>query len=81
MLFASIIVKKKMSYSKIFLNRPTIGPTLNGPFKGGDRIREKEYHYNDFIWAIVWYPNKVIDIGEWSICDSDRLEVLLIVHM
>ena len=26
------------------------------------------------IWAIVWCPNNVIDIGEWSICGGGRLE-------
>ena len=45
--------------------------TLNGPF------RELKYHYNSIVGAIVWDPNKVIDIGEWSICGDGRLKVLL----
>ena len=43
-------------YSKTYLNRPIIGPTLRGPF------RELEYHYNGIAWTIVWDPNKVIDL-------------------
>ena len=54
--------------SKTFLNRPTSGPTLNGPF------RELEYHYNCIVWAIVWDRNIEIDIGKWTICEGGQLE-------
>ena len=30
-------------------------------------FRELEYHYNDIVCASVWDPNKVINIGEWSV--------------
>ena len=26
-------------------------------------------------WAIVWDPNKVINIGEWAICGGGQIEV------
>ena len=56
--------------SKTFLNRPTMGPTLN------DRFRELEYGCNGILWAIVWDPNNVMDVREWSICGGGRLERL-----
>ena len=49
-------------------------PTLNGPFRGGGRFRELEYHYNGIVWVIVWDPNKAIGIGEFSICGGGQLE-------
>ena len=33
-----------------------------------------EYHYNGIVWAILWKPNKAIDIGEYSICGGGQLE-------
>ena len=30
-------------------------------------------------WAIVWHPNKAIDIGKWSFCDGDKLEVVVYI--
>ena len=39
---------------------------------------ELEYHDN----GIVWDPNKAIDIEEWLLCGSGRLErFLLWVHI
>ena len=35
--------------------------------------------YNDIVWAIVWDPNKAIYVGEWSVCESGQLEILLYV--
>ena len=32
--------------------------TLNGGW-----FRELEYRYNGSVWAIVWHPNKAINIG------------------
>ena len=39
-------------------------------------IMELEYHYNDIAWAIVWVPNRAIDIGGggWTICGNSQLE-------
>ena len=49
--------------------------TLNGPIKELLGLGRLEYHYNGIIiWAIIWDPNKVSDIGEWSICGGGRLE-------
>ena len=39
---------------------------------------ELEHHYNDIVWEIVWELNKVIDIGEWSVCESGQLERFLL---
>ena len=59
------------NYSKTSLNRPTTGPTLNGPFR---EVVSLEYCYNGILWEISLGPNKVIDIGEWLICGGGRLE-------
>ena len=32
------------------------------------------YCYHSIVWVVVWDSNKVIDIGEWSICGGGRLE-------
>ena len=44
-------------------------PTLIGPFQEVLGPRELEYHYNGIAWAIVWDPNKEINIGSghWHI--------------
>ena len=42
-------------YSKISLNRPAMGATLNGPVLG---VRIS-------LWVIPWNRNKAIDIREW----------------
>ena len=68
-------------YSKTSLYRPTMGPILKGPFKEViGLVRELQYCYNCSAWAIVWDPNKAIDIGEWSICTDGHLEGGFIVH-
>ena len=46
------------------INRPTMGPTLSGPFRGGWFMME----FRLSVWPIVWNRNKAIDIGEWLIC-------------
>ena len=33
-----------------------------------------EYLYNGIVWAILWDPNKAINIGEWSTCGGGHLE-------
>ena len=38
-----------------------MGPTLNGAFR--EMIGQMEYHYNGIALAIVWDPNKAIEIG------------------
>ena len=47
-------------------------------FKGSIYVsclfKELQYRYNGFVWAIVWDPNKAIDIGEWLICGGGQLE-------
>ena len=47
-------------YSKTSLNRPTMGLTLNSPF----RYMVGLGNYNSIAYAIVWDPNKVFGIGE-----------------
>ena len=44
-------------------------------------MRELEYHHTDIVWAIIWGPNKVIDIGEWSVYMWSVIKVLLNVHI
>ena len=61
-------------YSKTSLNRPTVGLTLNGPFREVIGLGSFEYHYNGIVWVIVWDPNKASAIGEWSICGGGQLE-------
>ena len=42
----------------------------------------KMYFPNDLnciVWAIVWDPNKVIDIGEWSLCGGGQLYLVLLI--
>ena len=34
---------------------------------GGGRYSKLKYYLNNILWAIVWDPNKVIDLGDWSI--------------
>ena len=51
-----------------------MGPTANKPF------RKFEYHYSGIVWAILWDPNKVFDIGEWSIYEWSVREGLLYMH-
>ena len=58
----------RRQYSKASLNRQTMRVTLNGPF------RELKYCYNGIAWAVVWDPNKAIDIVEWLICGGGQLE-------
>ena len=50
------------------------GTDFKRPIYGGDRFRELEYHYDVIVWVMVQDPNNAIDIGEWSICGSGRLE-------
>ena len=38
------------------------------------QLREFEYCYNGIIWAIVWDPNKVMDIRELSMGGGSRLD-------
>ena len=47
----------RCSYSKTSLNRPTMGWTLNGPFREG-RFMELESLHNGIVQAIAWDPNK-----------------------
>ena len=60
-----------MNYSKHSLNRPTTGPTLNGPFKevvGLGSLNMLIYNGNG------WDRNKAIAIDKWWICGGGRLE-------
>ena len=66
-------------YSKTSLYRPTMALTLNGAFIEGGRFRELKHH-NGIVWEVVWDSNKSIDIGEWSICECDRIERLYCTH-
>ena len=45
-----------------------MGSTLNGQFS------DLEYCQNGIAWAIIWDPNKAIDIREWAICGGGWLE-------
>ena len=54
-----------------------MGPTLNDPFR---MVIGLGYHYNGIAWAIVWDPNKAINIVEWSICGYEWLEGFLYVY-
>ena len=48
-----------------------MGSTLNAKFREVVMLGS----YNGIIaWVIDWDPNKVIDIGQWSICGSAQLE-------
>ena len=58
---------RRCMHRKTSLNRPTMGSSINGQFRGGVRFKELECHYNWIAWAIIWDPNKASDIGEWSI--------------
>ena len=58
---------------RFYCTVPTMGSTLNGPFRGG-RYRELKYHYNRIIWAVIWDLYKVWDTGEWSTCGGERFE-------
>ena len=40
---------------------------LNGSFREVVGL-ELESRDNGIVWAIILDPNKVIDIGDWSIC-------------
>ena len=51
-----------------------MGPTLNGPFREVVYFTELEYQYNGMAWAVIWDPNKTIDIGKWSICGVGQLK-------
>ena len=42
---------------------------------------EVEYHNNWIVWAIIWDPNKAIDIGEWLICVGGRLKMLYCMYI
>ena len=48
---------------------------------GDGRFTALEYHHNGIVSAIVWEPNNVSDIGEWSICGGDRLHCLNMVEL
>ena len=48
---------------------------------GGGWFRELEYCYSCIAWAIIWDPNKVIDIGEWWMCGQGRLERFYCVYI
>ena len=50
-------------------------PSLNGQFREVVSLRRSvlEYHRNCIAWAVVWISNKVVDIGEWSVCEGGRL--------
>ena len=50
-----------------------MGLTLNGLFREVVNL-ELEYCDNGILWAIVWDPNKVINIGEWVMCGGGWLE-------
>ena len=51
-------------YSKISLNRLTMGPTLSGTSREVVGLA---------LWAIVWDRIKAIDIGECSVCGGGWL--------
>ena len=51
-----------------------MGPRLNGSFREVVGFTEFEYLYNGIVWAIVWDPNKAIDIRELSICRGGWLD-------
>ena len=61
---------KEAKCSETVLNRPTMGSTL----KLNGRLRELEYCYNGIAWAIIWDPNKTINIEEWWICGGGWLK-------
>ena len=56
-----------------------MGPTSNCPFREVVRL-ETEYRYNGLARVIIWNPNEVIDIEEWSICGGGWLERLYCVY-
>ena len=55
--------KSDDKYSKTSLNRPTPGST--------DR---SVYGVKISLWVTIWDPNKVIDIGRWSMCRGGQIE-------
>ena len=61
-------------YSKTSLNRPIIGPILSVPFSEVVGLRISK-------WAIVWDPNKTIDVGEWSICGDFTAYVKIYIYI
>ena len=68
-------------YSKTSLIRPTMGADFKWPIKVGGWFRGLECWNNGMYWAIVWDPNKVVDIGEWSICGGGWLERFYFLYM
>ena len=58
-----------------------MGPTLSGPIWGGGWFRELDNCYNNIVWAIVWDPNKAIDIGEWLICGGSWLKRFYCINL
>ena len=58
---------------KTSLNRPIMGPSLNGPIREVGGLGGLEYRYNGIIRAVVWDPSEDIDMVEWSICGGGRV--------
>ena len=58
-----------------------MGLILNGPFREVVIFKGLEYHYNGIAWVIIWDPNIVIVIGEWSICGGVQLERFYCTYM
>ena len=51
-------------------------PTINDPLR--EVVGFGSYNIVTMVWVIAWDPNKVIDIGQWSICGGGRLERLTV---
>ena len=54
-------------YSETSLDRPPMG-LIYWSIQGCCRFSE----FRIQLWAVIWYSNKAIDIGEWSICGGGR---------
>ena len=67
-------------YNETSRNRPTLGPNLNGPF-----MEVVGSGSQNIIIMTAWDPNKLMDIGEWSICGGvcqrgDYIYIYIYIH-
>ena len=62
-----IVLCFKTDYSKSLSKSADHETDFQQSIKGGGRFRELEYRCIGIVWAIIWDPNKVIDIEEWPI--------------
>ena len=71
-----------MIYSKTFLNRPTMGSTVNGSYREISRLRELEYIVTMALyWRFCGTQIKRLIEGWWSLCGGGQVEYHRMVLM